>query len=225
MSGEVEYGVDDLDGSTLSTGVSVEYRPATFVRVNVGPGIEVRNSAQQYVRSVSDALASSTFGRRYVFADLHQTTFALDTRVDWTFTPEVSLQLYAQPFVSAGAYTRFKELVAPRTTQYGVYGEDAGTIVRTEQAGRGLYTVDPDGTGAAPAFGFSDPDFNFRSLRGNAVLRWEYRPGSTLFAVWQQLRSDSKAFGGFDLGRDTGAIFDAPATNVFLIKASYWIGR
>lgn len=225
VSGQVEYGVDALDAPTLSTGISVDLRPATFVRVSVGPGIEVRNSAQQYVRSVSDALASSTFGRRYVFADLHQTTFALDTRVDWTFTPALSLQLYVQPFVSAGAYTRFKELAAPRTTRYGLYGEDAGTIVRTEQDGRGTYSVDPDGTGAAPAFGFSDPDFNFRSLRGNAVLRWEYRPGSTLFAVWQQLRSDSKAFGGFDLVRDTGAIFDAPATNVFLIKASYWIGR
>ena len=225
VSGQVQYGTDDLGGSSFSSGISFDLRPASFVRVSIGPGIEVRDNAQQYVRTVSDALATATFGRRYVFADLHQTTVAIDTRVDWTFTPALTLQLYAQPFVSAGAYARFKELLAPRTTRYGVYGQDAGTIDRTEQDGIGVFSVDPDGTGSAPAFRFSDPDFNFRSLRGNAVLRWEYRPGSTIFAVWQQLRSDSRSFGNFDFGRDARAIFDAPATNVFLVKASYWIGR
>jgi hypothetical protein len=69
-----------------------------------------------------------------------------------------------------------------------------------------------------------DPDFNVRSLRGNAVLRWEYRPGSTLFFVWQQERSGFEPVGDFEFGRDTRAIFDGPAHNVFLIKVSYWIG-
>ena len=225
VSSQVQYGADELGGSGFSSGISLDLRPASFIRLSIGPGVEVRNNPQQYIRAETDGLVQATFGRRYVFADLHQTTFAVDTRLDWTFTPALSLQLYAQPFVSAGAYARFKELLAPRTTRYGVYGEDVGTINRTEQDGLGAYSVDPDGAGASPAFRFSDPDFNFRSLRGNAVLRWEYRPGSTLFAVWQQLRSDSNTLGNFDFARDTRAIFDAPGTNIFLVKASYWVGR
>jgi hypothetical protein len=69
-----------------------------------------------------------------------------------------------------------------------------------------------------------DPDFNVRSLRGNAVLRWEYRPGSALFFVWQQERSGFEALGGFNAGRDVGRLFREPARNVFLVKATYWIG-
>ncbi|MDP9279200.1 MAG: hypothetical protein M3P00_07250, partial [Gemmatimonadota bacterium] len=68
-------------------------------------------------------------------------------------------------------------------------------------------------------------DFNIRNLRGNAVLRWEYRPGSTVFVVWQQQRSDFEGRGDFSAGRDIGAIFRTVPTNVFLVKATYWIGR
>ena len=70
----------------------------------------------------------------------------------------------------------------------------------------------------------SEPDFKFRSLRGNAVLRWEYRPGSTLFFVWQQSRAGANDVGQFELWRDVGAIFHERPTNVFLVKVSYWFG-
>jgi hypothetical protein len=73
-------------------------------------------------------------------------------------------------------------------------------------------------------FRFFNNSFNVQSLRGNAVLRWEYRPGSTLFFVWQQQRSGADPFGDFELGRDTGAIFNARPDNVFVIKATYWLG-
>ncbi len=63
------------------------------------------------------------------------------------------------------------------------------------------------------------------TLRGNAVLRWEYRPGSALFMVWQQERSGFEPIGDFDFRRDVGDIFRTVPTNVFLIKATYWIGR
>jgi hypothetical protein len=68
-----------------------------------------------------------------------------------------------------------------------------------------------------------DPDFNFRSLLGNAVLRWEYRPGSTLFFVWQQRRQDTQAYGDFAFGRDYSGLFNQPAENVFAVKATYWL--
>jgi hypothetical protein len=85
--------------------------------------------------------------------------------------------------------------------------------------------VDPDGTGPAAAFSFGDPNFSNRSLRGTAVLRWEYRPGSTMFFVWTQQRAGSAAFGDHDLRRDTKALLGDRPDNVFLVKATYWLGR
>ena len=223
-SGQIYYSHDALAGSTLSTGVSFDARPSTSLRVSIGPGIESRREQQQYVRAVVDPLAAATYGSRYVFADLRQTTVAVDARLDWTFSPVLSLQLYGQPFVSAGNYRSFKELIAPRSTEYGIYGRDRGSITREGEEGASRYVIDPDASGPAPAFTVGNPDFNSRSLRGNAVLRWEYRPGSALFVVWQQLRSETSPLGTFAL-RNLGEIFSAPVTNVFLIKATYWLAR
>ncbi len=73
-------------------------------------------------------------------------------------------------------------------------------------------------------FSFGRPDFNFRALRGSAVVRWEYRPGSALFFVWQQQRDGFADVGDFDLGRDVGAIFREDVQNIFLVKATYGLG-
>jgi hypothetical protein len=108
-----------------------------------------------------------------------------------------------------------------------VYGEDIGTIVRTpasEGAGAS-YTVDPDGAGPAASFTFGDPNFTTRSLRGSAVLRWEYRPGSTVYFVWTQQRTGFDDAGSFDFGNAAGAIFRDKTTNLFQVKVNYWIGR
>lgn len=222
VDGFTTYSRDASGGSTLNPQLSFDMRPATFVHVSLGPSLSIVRSTNQYVRSVADLSAANTYGSRYVFADLKQTTLSMDTRLDWTFTTKLSLQLYAQPFTSAGRYFGFKELRAPRTRDYRIYGRDQGTITRDEN---GTYTVDPDGAGPAPAFKFGDPTFNIRSLRGDAVLRWEYRPGSTLYFVWQQERNGYAPMGDFEFGRDVGAIFRQQPTNVLLIKASYWLNR
>lgn len=203
-------------------GLSVNARPASSVSIRFGPQLSANYSVSQYVRGVNDAAAGHTFGRRYVFADLRQTTLSLDTRVEWTLSPTLSLQTYMQPFVSAGQYSNFKEFAKPKTLDFLVYGKDVGTISRSSE---GVYTVDPDASDPSPAFTFGDPTFNIRSLRGNAVLRWEYRPGSALFLVWQQQRSDFEPVGDFELGRDVGAIFRTHPTNIFLLKATYWFNR
>jgi hypothetical protein len=111
-------------------------------------------------------------------------------------TPALSIQLYAEPFVSAGDYSNFKELVDGRSKSY------EGRYTPTDYAG--------------------NPDFNYRSFRTTNVLRWEYKPGSTLFVVWQQGREDSVGHGDFNFNRDFGATFDSPARNVFLVKWAYW---
>lgn len=222
FSSSLNYSRGVAGDHSLNYSLGVDMRPSTSLHITLSPNVGVQQSTGQFVRSVSDALATTTYGRRYVFADLHQTTVAMDTRVEWTFTPVVSLQVYAQPFVSAGRYTGFKEFKTPGTYDFDVYGLNRGTITRSAS---GVYTVDPDGVGVAPSFAFGDPNFNVRNLRGNAVLRWEYRPGSALFVVWQQQRSGFEPIGDFDTSRDVGAIFRTVPTNVFLIKATYWIGR
>jgi hypothetical protein len=216
------YSHDESGAHSQNLNVTADMRPTSFIHVSLGPSVSGNRSTGQFVRGVSDALATKTYGRRYVFADLNQTTLSMDTRIEWTFTPLLSLQVYAQPFVSAGRFSRFKEFAAPRTYDFAVYGKDQGTIDRSAS---GVYTVDPDAAGLAPAFQFGDPNFNVRNLRGNAVLRWEYRPGSALFVVWQQERSGFEPIGDFSAGRDVGDIFRTVPTNVFLIKATYWLGR
>jgi hypothetical protein len=91
--------------------------------------------------------------------------------------------------------------------------------------GNAIYVLDPDNDATTANFEFGNPDFNFRSLLGNAVLRWEYRPGSTLFLVWQQERSGSAPIGDFNFSRDSEALFNEHANNIFLIKMSYWLPR
>jgi hypothetical protein len=138
--------------------------------------------------------------------------------------PTVTLQLYAQPFFASGNYSAFNEFAAPRTDRQLYYGTDVGTLTRDATTAK--YTADPDGpAGPAAAFTFDDPNFTSRSLRGTAVLRWEYRPGSTMFFVWTQQRSGSDAFGDFEFRRDANALLGDRPDNVFLVKATYWLGR
>ena len=206
--------------TTWSANLGITWRPASNISVSLSPGYSYDETAAQYVTGVADSTATGFYGQRYVFAGLTQRTLSMNTRLNVTFTPNLSLELFAQPFLASGDYGDFKEFTAPGTLDKLVYGQDVGTIA---EAG-GVYTVDPDGTGPADTFTFRNPDFNFRSLRGNAVLRWEYRPGSTLFLVWTQARSGVEPVGDFDFRRDLHALFGAAADNIFLVKMNYWIG-
>jgi hypothetical protein len=192
--------------------------------VSAGPAL-TRVATDQYVTTVVYPSATATFGSRYVFSYLHQTTLSLDARIDLTFTPTLTLQMYAQPFVSAGRYDGLKEFVRPRSYRFTVYGTDGRSTLSYDATQR-LYTVDPDGPGAAPAFTVENPNFNIRSLHGNAVVRWQYRPGSTLFFVWQQERSGfDPSLSEFEFRRDASAVFRSQPTNVFLVKVAYWLGK
>lgn len=211
---------DEAGGELRSINASLSIRPTTALRVLFQPGIRKFRDNAQYVTTESDSFATKTYGARYVFATLDQMQVSLDTRVDWTFSPRLSLQLYLQPLIVSGDYSHFKELRAPRTYEFDVYGGQAGTI---SQDPSGTYTIDPDASGPSPTFTVDNPNFNFRSLRGNAVLRWEYRPGSALFLVWQQGREETEPFGDFDFSRDWKGLFDIEPETVLAIKATYWL--
>jgi hypothetical protein len=201
-------------------GLSLRYRPHPAGTISLEPSVSRNFNKTQYLTAVSDPAAVSTFENRYVFAELEQTTLATAIRLEWTFTPDISLQVFAQPFVSAGSFDRFKQLNRPGSMDYSVYGEDTGTVSYDEASGR--YEIDPDGSGSS-MFDIGNPDFNFRSLRGNAVLRWEFRPGSTLFFVWQQNRSSRETTGSLNMSHDYGELFRTPADHTFLVKFSYWL--
>ena len=195
-------------------------KPASNVSVSFGPSYSYLNTGIQYVTAVADPTAALFYGNRYVFADMHEKTLAMDTRLNVTFTPELTLQLYAQPLIASAHYFNFKEFNRPHTMERSVYGVDVGTITFAS----GAYTVDPDGAGPAGTFSFSNPDFNYRSLRGSAVLRWEWRPGSTLYVAWTQARSTSDGNGDLELGRDWRALIGTAPENIFLVKVNYWLG-
>ena len=224
------WAVEDGDSWNQNVSFNLTTNAGERLRIQLGPAFTRRHASAQYVTSVADPLADQTFGRRYIFGGLDQTTVSLETTLNVTFTTWLSLQLYVEPFISTGNYRELKELERPGTFKFLEYGTDIGTL---SQDPGGSYAVDPDGTGLAAPFIVSDRDFSHRSLIGNAVLRWEWRPGSTLFLVWQQRRINSLRgdgingtdpwIGGFGLGRDVGDMFATPADNIFLIKVNYWL--
>jgi Domain of unknown function (DUF5916) len=201
--------------------MSVRWKPGSNFSLSVGPTLGLEKNDMQWVRGVDDALMTATYGRRYVFGRIDQKVLGSDIRLDWTFTPKLTLQAYLQPFIAVGKYDRFKELAAPKTFSYHTYGEGGASTISYDGVSD-AYTVDPDGAGgeAAP-FTFGNPDFNYKSLRGTIVLRWEYRPGSLLYFVWTQNRADYANPGDLRLGRDLGNLFSAPGDNIFLLKVSY----
>ena len=201
---------------------SLTMNPGSNLQIALTPSITFDHQTAQYVQTEADPTATATYGSRYVFAELRQREVAFETRVAWTFTPTLSLQFYAQPLLSANEFRNYKELRAPRTYDFAVYGRDQGSIAPD---GSGGFTVDPDGPGAAEAFTVTDQSFNLRSLRANIVLRWEYRPGATLFLVWQQSRSnEADGIGDFHFGRDVKNLRHTPADNLLAVKLSYWLG-
>lgn len=224
-----QWSTDDGGAWHTGFGVNLTSRPRESLDFRMGPSFTRRHTSAQFVSSVADPLAEETFGRRYVFAGLDQTTVSLETRMNVTFTPALSFELYVEPFVSTGSYGGFKEFRAPGTFDFLEYGREVGTV---EPEGNGFFRVDPDGAGPAGSFLLRDQDFTRLSLLGNAVMRWEWRPGSTLFLVWQQSRSDAlnlqnswddrDRIGQFDLGRDAGDLFRLRADNIFVIKVNYW---
>jgi hypothetical protein len=198
--------------------LTLSMRPSAALQLSFGPALVLNRTQSQYVTSVADPAASATFGTRYIFATLEQRELSMVTRVNWTFTPALSFQLFLQPLISSGDFTDLKEFARPRSYDFMIYGRDKGTATETDAGA----SIDPGDGGAT--FTVPRQDFTLRSLRGNAVLRWEWRPGSTLFLVWQQNRENEEPFGDFRLGRDVDALFSGgESRNVLAVKASYWL--
>jgi hypothetical protein len=184
-------GSDRVRSSFRWLDPEVTFRPMMSLHLSAGVSLHRDVNDYQWVANVSDVKD------HYVFAHLDQTTVGVTGRLNYTVSPTLSLQLYAQPFVSGGAYTGFKELVDGRNPDY------------FSRYSRYAY--------------IDNPDFNYKAFRTTNVLRWEYKPGSTLFVVWQQAREDSATYGDFRFGRDFRGIFNVEPRNVLLVKLAYWL--
>ena len=191
------YTVGDYGNSTLW-----RVRPYVTVRARSNLSWEL---GTRYQRNRADTQWFDNLGvigsdtTHYLFAHLDQELLSFTSRLDYTATTALSLQLYAEPFLTTGRYFRLRELAAPRAPRY----EDRYRPY---------------------ALSTADASFNIKQLRGSAVVRWEYRPGSTVFFVWTQARDqDDRNPGMFAPTRDFRDLFGARPDNTFLVKASYWI--
>ena len=225
-SGSVNYESNELGDYTTRYGVSLSVRPAASLQLSVEP--EYRNGQgtratirgsinRQYLTSLPGGRAAS-YGRRYVFGFPDRTEVALPLRASYTFKPDLTLDVYAEPFASSGRYQYFGELLGARQRELRVYGTDGTTIERLPD-GRSVVT---DG---ADHFTLKNYEFNIRSFRSNVVLRWEWKPGSVLFLVWQQDRSSETARGDHVGVGDLFGSLSAPGDNIFAVKTSFWFSR
>jgi hypothetical protein len=181
---------DDSHGGEASVTASLNL--ASNAKLSVSPGYTWGMLRKFWVTNVDED--GDGIDDHFVFGDLRQKTLDLTTRADLTLSPSLSFQLYAQPYLAAGRYERFDEILAPKSYIYAPYN-----------------------------LGYS-PDFNDKSLRGNAVLRWEYRPGSTLYLVWSQNRYEGTLDpGDFSPRRDLSTLMRARGENVFMMKVNYWM--
>ena len=224
------YGCNTEGDCGKGASLGLELRPRSNVTVSLNPSINRSETGFQFVDSFPDPTATSFYGTRYVFAHLTQRSVSMDTRFNVTFSPTLTLELFMQPLIATGAYSRYNVYAAPRTAQRLEFGRDFGTVVVQPAANpsRDPATIFLDADtlgGGAPTDTLTDPSFTFRSLRGNAVLRWEYRPGSTLFLVWtRSSQIPTLPRGDIRFGDDAGALFQGPSENIFLVKMTYWLG-
>jgi len=190
-------------------GPNVRWRPSGRMSLRLGPFLERSVQDHQWIDN-----ADAPDGTHYLVGRLGQTTVGLTTRLEMAFTPDLSFQLYAQPFVSSGTYTDFREVSDPRADRYA----DRFRNLDATKTNDGY-----DVTLGGEQFSFDDPAFNLMQFRSNAVLRWEYRPGSTLYLVWSQSRDRSGTAGDFALGNEMSDLFGAVPQNVLMLKVSYWL--
>jgi hypothetical protein len=223
------YAYEGKDATTHDLELYLTMRPSSNISISVGPGFAFNTSKSQWVESdnnpFTDALAVSTYGKRYIFADMNYKELSAQIRVNWTLSPTLSFQMFVQPLFATGDYTNFKEFARPRSFDFNVFGKNGSSFADSTfgDGSRKIY-LDADGSGPAPVISMDHPNFSRVSLRGNAVLRWEYMPGSTLYFVWTQSRYNKVLDGTFNMKNSIDRLSDTSADNIFMIKLTYWLG-
>jgi hypothetical protein len=228
LRGEFGWGEGDL--ALQSVGGSLQVRPATALAFSVGPSYSRVVDPQQYFTTLSGGY-EATYGSRYIFAQVEQTVLSMQLRLNYTFNPDLTIELYAEPFSASGRFTNHGELPAPRAFDQRTYGTDGTTITKVSDQ---EYRVSDSRNGGT--FSLPVADFNDFSFRSNFVLRWEWTRGSTFYLVWQQNRYTQCSF--FSVASECptdaipgtptrpgfmGSALSVPGDNFFAVKISYWL--
>jgi hypothetical protein len=210
------YYADQNDSRVNGVQIGVTYRPSKALSLSISPTYEFNLEELQYVTTEEE------FGseERYVFARINQKTLGITCRLNLSLTPDLSIQFYGQPFISAGKYSDFKLITDSRAKAY----ENRFRLFKDDEIGYDLDAeevyVDENLDGGVD-YSFEIPDFNFLQFRSNLILRWEYTPGSTLYLVWSQGRTESSLVGDFSIRNGMRDLLYIYPHNVFLIKFSY----
>lgn len=188
------------------------FRPSNAMKLSMYPNYGHNIDKLQYVTQVETE--GST---RYIFAKINQKTIGISLRLSYTLTPNLSIQFYGMPFISAAKYSSMKRITDPRADQFT---ERFHTFTSEEikvNSEDENYSIDEDGDGETD-YTIDFPDFNFRQFQSNLVIRWEYQPGSTLFLVWSQGRTGCITDGNFAYYNDMRDLFSIYPHNVFFLK-------
>jgi hypothetical protein len=208
------YYADEWDGWSFNTNFFYEFQMGNQWEVSIRPSYNQQESARQYLTTLDNG-DPATFGKRYVFSRIKRNRLSIRLRINYSITPDLSIEGYAEPFAARGDYFSPGELPKPRAYELRTYGTDGTTLDRVDE--NTLRVTD-----GQQQFEIDDPDFLVRSFRSNLVLRYQWRPGSTLFLVWQQNRFNSydqaPAVDPSDLTQSLLQTGD----NVFAVKLSYW---
>jgi len=206
---------DENGGWGQNLELSFSLRPGDRWEMSFDPVWSRGTDARQFVTTEGSG-RPETYGTRYIFAHVDLSEISGQFRLNYTFTPNLTLETYVEPFAASGRFHGFGELLAARQRELLVYGTNGSTIVHNAD---GTHTV----TEGGDTFEIDNENFNERSFRTNAVVRWEWRLGSTLYLVWQQNRSAQLPFSPVRPRSLFGAL-DARGENVLAIKVSYWTG-
>ncbi len=218
-------------GYSWDVNLGISGRPTSSVELSLTPRLAKEHDPAQYVTTSPDLNYEPTYGRQYIFSDLYRTTVALQGRVNKAFSKDLSLQLFLQPLISSGDYRSYKRLRWAESFEFDYFVDGTGIetpagIVCSQGSmcvrdGRRYFDTDDD---QLAEFSVRDRDFNTRILKVNAVLRWEYRPGSTFYLVWQQNRFSRIMEGTFNFGDNLADLGNIYPENIFIIKIDYWFG-
>jgi len=205
------HWTDEFGGWMHNISGEFQYRSGERWELSLRPRFQMEKEKQQYLETLENGPAA-TFGKRYIFSTIERRTLSLRMRVNYAFNPKLTLELYAEPFVSSGNYSNPGELPSPGSYRLDRYNIDG----RTQN---GDYIAN-DGE---EQFTVSDPDFVVHSFRSNLVLRYQWRPGSTFFLVWQQNRFVEDELSRFAEPGDLINTLNETGDNIISIKFTYWI--
>ena len=214
------YGRGELGDWQYDIGGRLELKPGGAFQLSVSPAYQRGLESRQYVGRF-DGGSPATYGQRYVFAFLDWSEVSARIRLNYAFTPDLSLEAYAEPFAASGTFSDYGELEATGSRYLRTYGTDGTTIEEsTGPAPREITVTDGDDT-----FTFEREDFRSLSFRSNVVFRWEWKSGSTLFLIWQMDSGSYAPVTRPDAVRpgDAWKSLSQPGQNFIAIKASYWL--